>query len=365
MLISCPGCLKAYRVPASAIPPGGREVRCSSCEKVWFERGQIAQVIAAGAAAADVAPAAPVVRFGDEALPSQTVIDALYDGPARQGARAAEADDAPQDSPARGQQQALAIVYAAPPTVARPAAAPNDPVPPAGEAMRILLRSLAQQVAPAVGGLARSVRILLAALRPAARTERPVPKDEATRRARGAMRTKAANAMTPARFFGWTLLAATVASLTYVVVAAPDRVQSVFPPAGNLYAYLRPPAAAPALSVEAALGRYALSDQGPAVSITGVVRNDGLDETFPRLVLTATGPAGSEAQVVPLPAVPLPPGGERPFAVRALLPEGVWALNVAVEPGEASEREGFALQSRGSGWGAGHAGPPVLGGAPR
>lgn len=38
MRLICPNCGAQYDVPSGAIPPDGRDVQCSACGKVWFER---------------------------------------------------------------------------------------------------------------------------------------------------------------------------------------------------------------------------------------------------------------------------------------------------------------------------------------
>ncbi|MFN3937914.1 MAG: zinc-ribbon domain-containing protein [Gemmobacter sp.] len=38
MRIGCPNCDAQYEVPDSAIPPEGRDVQCSNCGHVWFQR---------------------------------------------------------------------------------------------------------------------------------------------------------------------------------------------------------------------------------------------------------------------------------------------------------------------------------------
>ncbi len=39
MRLTCPSCGAQYEVPPEAIPPAGREVQCSNCQHLWFERG--------------------------------------------------------------------------------------------------------------------------------------------------------------------------------------------------------------------------------------------------------------------------------------------------------------------------------------
>jgi predicted Zn finger-like uncharacterized protein len=39
MRLTCPNCGAQYEVPPEAIPPTGREVQCSNCQQLWFERG--------------------------------------------------------------------------------------------------------------------------------------------------------------------------------------------------------------------------------------------------------------------------------------------------------------------------------------
>lgn len=45
MRLVCPNCSAAYDVADDVIPPGGRYVQCSSCEKTWFEAGKSAPVV--------------------------------------------------------------------------------------------------------------------------------------------------------------------------------------------------------------------------------------------------------------------------------------------------------------------------------
>ena len=102
MILSCPSCEKTYRVPAAALPPGGREVRCSVCQTVWWERGAMAEAVAAGAQGADIAPR----YYGAADAETGPVIETSYDAEPRPeprpepGPAPATTDNEPQPSPA-------------------------------------------------------------------------------------------------------------------------------------------------------------------------------------------------------------------------------------------------------------------------
>jgi predicted Zn finger-like uncharacterized protein len=36
MIISCPNCNKQFKINPSLIPDNGRDVKCGSCDNVWF-----------------------------------------------------------------------------------------------------------------------------------------------------------------------------------------------------------------------------------------------------------------------------------------------------------------------------------------
>ena len=362
MILACPDCHKTYRVPASAVPPGGREVRCSACGAAWYERGAAARLVANGAGAADITDYYGAAPEGSYDGP---VVEGTCEAPPRRTAEAAPRPAAPADapaaSPARAQQQALAIQYA----VTLPPLAPRaDPVaeaaPPDTGAQRAAelartVRVMMTRLREAGLAAHRRLRATLARRRPAPDTN---PAEAAARRTRQALRSRAANRLTPLRLLGW-LAWSGAAALVLLIAAAPEKLAERAPFAAPLAAALAPPApAAPPLVVEAQLRRYAASSDGPAVLLSGVIRHQAEGEALtPRLTLDA----GAGEVPVPLPAVALPPGGERPFSLRVLLPPEAQTVRLAVRPGQASPSEGagFRLQERGGAWPSGHAGPPA------
>lgn len=368
MILSCPACPKTYDVPPSALPAGGREVECSACGTVWFEHGRMAHAVNAGAAGADVAAVWPADVWSD-------VIDADFQavGPseARPAPAAAERDADPAPSPARDQQTALTVAYGVPAEGAepQPATMPDDA---AREAARLLaLAAAARAKALRDRVLVLAGHALGTVLHTVNRWRRrdgaavhASPGDAAARATRARMRAKAANALTPARAAGWLLWCAAAAGVVLLMTAGRDVLQSAFPPAAKIYALGTPLPAAAGLKVTGDLKTYAMSSEGPAVLVAGTISNDGRSAMVPVLTMTVATPDGPAAQRVAIPPVALPPGGERPFAVRALMPAGASGLTLSVAPGEL-ERGGFALQETGSGWGSptnGHAGPPAIGG---
>ena len=62
MILTCPSCETRYEINASALPPGGRTVRCAKCGNSWTEQStEVAAPVAAPAPVAPPAPAAPEV----------------------------------------------------------------------------------------------------------------------------------------------------------------------------------------------------------------------------------------------------------------------------------------------------------------
>ena len=356
MILSCPACPKTYDVPSAALPPGGREVECSACGAVWFERGLMARAAAAGAAGADVAP------VWDDVIEAE--FQTVGTTEPRPAPTPAALDAEPAPSPAREQQTALTVAYDAGPNDAEAEAAA------AREAARLLSLAAKARIKrgrdallTAAGSALGTVLDLAERLRQKPTTPPPAtPGDLAARATRARMQARAANALTPARALGWGVWGAAVCSVVLALTAGSERLRAAFPPAQSFYDLAVPPAAPPGLRVEGELKTYAVSSQGPALVLAGTVTNEGAADAVPNVTLWVRTPDGEAGQPVALPPVALPPGGERPFAVRALVPDGATAIRLTVAPGAAS-RDGLALQAQGDGWSAGHAGPPQLGGA--
>ena len=56
MEIECPHCAARYRVPADAVPTGGRDIHCARCGRSWFQDGDSAADTEAARASADAPP---------------------------------------------------------------------------------------------------------------------------------------------------------------------------------------------------------------------------------------------------------------------------------------------------------------------
>ena len=350
MILSCPSCAKTYRTPSSAIPPGGRDVQCSACGCVWFERGQMAEAVGAGLSAADTLPRREAA-----------VIEGHCE-PARPRPQPSVGDEAPRVSPAREQQTALAIVYGPseplPAPTLRSEEASGDG-PSLSEAADVLLRTLSERARRRAAFAASQLAAMAARLKRAPVAE-PSTSEAAARATRRALQRRAANRLTPARALGWVAWAACVVGLVHALVFERQAVSRIFPPADRIFERGATPETPKGLRIEVSLSRYARSASGPAVVVTGNVFNDG-DAAVPEIRLTAVTADGEETQVLPLPQTQLPRGGERPFTVRALVPEGTTGLAVSVVAGEAARPAGFVLQARGGAW-DGHAGPPPTAG---
>jgi hypothetical protein len=78
----------------------------------------------------------------------------------------------------------------------------------------------------------------------------------------------------------------------------------------------------PGLDFSGVTSRYVQSSEGPAVELSGVVRNIGEEMVEPEVTIQLAGSRVAVEQQLRLGTASLPPGAERPFTVRALLPEG-------------------------------------------
>ncbi|MCQ8184536.1 hypothetical protein [Parvularcula maris] len=78
----------------------------------------------------------------------------------------------------------------------------------------------------------------------------------------------------------------------------------------------------PGLDFSGVTSRYVQSSEGPAVELSGVVRNIGEEMVEPEVTIQLAGTRVAVEEQLRLGTASLPPGAERPFTVRALLPEG-------------------------------------------
>ncbi|MEM9840404.1 MAG: hypothetical protein AAF830_14785 [Pseudomonadota bacterium] len=84
----------------------------------------------------------------------------------------------------------------------------------------------------------------------------------------------------------------------------------------------------PALTFADVSTRYVQSAEGPALELTGVVRNSGETSVLPEVRLQIAGEKVAIEENLRLGGAKLQPEAERPFAVRLLLPEGVSSISL-------------------------------------
>lgn len=85
MRLTCPRCGAQYEIAEDAIPPQGREVECSACENVWFQKPSVPRPDV------DAEPTAPDAEARPQPIPA-SVLTILREEAARErDARAADA----------------------------------------------------------------------------------------------------------------------------------------------------------------------------------------------------------------------------------------------------------------------------------
>jgi hypothetical protein len=95
------------------------------------------------------------------------------------------------------------------------------------------------------------------------------------------------------------------------------------------------PADRPALEFSELRSRYVSSSEGPALELSGIVMNAGGQMVPPEVVLQLAGKRLAIEEPLQLGGAALPPGAERPFTVRLLLPEGTETVSL-LPPSEGS-----------------------------
>ncbi|MEM7519089.1 MAG: hypothetical protein AAF368_19460, partial [Planctomycetota bacterium] len=106
--------------------------------------------------------------------------------------------------------------------------------------------------------------------------------------------------------------------------------------------------ARPNLDFSGVTSRYVQSAEGPALELTGVVRNEGVDAVQPEVTLQLAGNRVAIEEPLRLGVATLPPGAERPFTVRLLLPKG--AKTVKLLPPEGSGAPARTMPLVSPGW---------------
>ncbi|MEM9421403.1 MAG: zinc-ribbon domain-containing protein [Pseudomonadota bacterium] len=425
MLISCPACPKVYQVAASAIPLGGREVRCASCKTVWHEPGLDAELVeprGVPSSTSDIldeasllddlptpsAPFSPRLGGGGDAGdslisgPSDPVFDAVYADELRTDSLLDDMSGSPSackeidnvDEPDGGESlpslshraqttssclpiapnmavtvkmstvskhEAAAALYLDAPNQTPEDWAPEDraqgevELAPASAALlpalREVRRALWSPMAHLWAGL--SERVAQFAAPPAAGAHAVSPGAAAAADFRAKVRARAKNRLTPFRALGWCLWAACVGGVLIGSVTQRTWVKEHWPRSANVYA-LFDRSSADTVEITRLRTRYAQSTVGPILEMRGVIINQGSTSIVPHLTLTTRlhGDAPPRVEPVLVSQVPLPSKGERPFVIRALVPEGTQTAHLAYAPyTNKMQRQRFVLQQNGSGWG--------------
>lgn len=101
----------------------------------------------------------------------------------------------------------------------------------------------------------------------------------------------------------------------------------------------------PALDFTDVASRHVMSSEGPALELSGLVRNAGETPVEPDVVLQLAGNRVAIEERVRLGAAALPPGAERPFTVRVLLPRGTKTVRLLPPSGDAAVQRSMPLIS--------------------
>lgn len=372
MLISCPTCPKQYNIPASEIPPEGRDVRCANCGTVWHEQGIEAEILEARPEKPidsekalrlltkilhDQVAEAKDTMAELEALEEATATQNLSPGPQPSGADpSAEPVASPSTAMVVVDQATTEIVpqhgvrprYSASKGPRRPQRAQR----PSAQTHSSRQSPPARQRQMSSRALVDRVRIHWSAWRDSRDRARAAPPGNAAAQAfRHRARTHYRNRLTPLRALGWLAYAASVAILSVGFFAFQRPIEAAFPASSKIYARLIPTPEGP-LSVRGLSTRYVQSLSGPVLEIRGTVENKGRDAVIPAMALTAVTPAGEVPRPVSISTTPLPSGGSRPFVVRAQLPARATRAFIEVNPASTDIAQNrYVFQQIGSGWG--------------
>lgn len=353
MLISCPSCPKVYRVPASAIPPEGRDVTCTACGEVWFERGLEAEVIGVGRRPikAPVTPA-PLAEKDKKSAAQMPVPVAPKIVPAALKIEAAN-DSAPM-TPKADRAAPIAASFTDKSERVRTEQPFTESVRPE---LKDTDPDLRARLMDAMALLREGVLAVGEWLRdrmPTSRGRTLNSGQRAAQQVRRRSQTQLRNRLTPARLCGWTLWITTVC-VSGVVMSDAELVERYWPKAGHAYDVLldRPAPPLP-IDIKDMTSRLALSVEGQVLELRGRVVNRGEGTSLPLLTLEMEGQPLPHRETVAISGTALPMGGERPFVIRAKVPVGATQAAITLAAGEAHESlvpEGFIMQQQGSGWG--------------
>lgn len=360
MLISCPTCPKVYRIPASSIPPEGRDVRCASCGEVWYEYGVTAEVLeeTPGVTASISQEQLDSVLAGSVHGPDMTsdIVDDVF-----------ASDLIESESPGGGEpyfddDDILPPEYPfekiAPKQLAAPQSRYEDAEPPVYTVpmQRDRIAGAVEEVTVRVRGQLETWWAQFQEWREVRRQEEaePLPPGhQAAEQFRARVRAKQRNRMTPLRFLGWLSWVGSICGVVALIVLEREEIQAAWPATENFYALFEGAPSTPSIQIAGISSRYAESFDGPVLELRGQLINTGNDPVLPALELSAVGATEPFSERVTVTDVPIPKGGERPFIIRAQIPDGTRQAAIRVHAGDDDLRapSKFIVQRTGSGWG--------------
>ncbi len=376
MLLTCPSCSTHYEVAPDRIPSDGRSVKCASCDHVWSV-GSVAPRTPAGFQSARHSgvheTSQPRMSRPMNASRGGAALAALFDHydlaeeeqiiegkcePVSNARALVAIDQQLEDALGAGPIARLIEQQKSSGAGASPFHEELSILQQDNPALQSLLKDTARSASGAGAGTRRGVLSQLAAGLVSAVSQAGAlfdkhvlerfsgnagsqnavitPGDIKVSEWRQQQRRKARNKLTPLRLLGWTLWANACAAVGAGPVIWRDNIMAVWPETSGLYASAGLAEGLTPIDVIKTDYRYALSDQGAVVELTGALHHNGEVPVRTPLVRAEARDAGGATLTswVFRPAGPrqMVPQMELPFMTRSLAPEGTALISVSIVP---------------------------------